>query len=132
PLWSPDLKPVIASQEEPGGHPEVGQSFDVVVMKVREEDLRYVFRIEAALIEPLVGASPDIEQQLLAVGFDQCRYPESIGEIFRSGSPQQRDLDRGIGGAGRNESECNQRSNDGRKTAKHWRPSFSRACRRQH
>jgi hypothetical protein len=56
-------------------------------MKMSEEYLRYVFGIDAALIETLVSAAPHIEKEQLTIGFHQCRYAQSIREILRTGCP---------------------------------------------
>jgi len=73
----------------------------MIVVKMGEKYLRDILRVDAALIEALVGAAPDIEQQHFPVGFDQGRYPEPVREIFRPARSHQRDLHPGVIGASR-------------------------------
>jgi hypothetical protein len=92
PLGSPQLEAVVAAEQEPRRHPQIGQSFEVIVVQMGEEDAGDVLRIDAALVEALIGPAPHVEQQELAVRLDQRRDPESVREIFRPGCSKQRHL----------------------------------------
>src|SRR5262249_52974886 len=62
----PDFERLVSGQKEPRRDPQGRQAFNMIVVQVRQEDLRYLAWIHPRLIEPLHHATTRIKKQLPA------------------------------------------------------------------
>src|SRR5947208_1628528 len=77
-LRTPDSKR-FASPQKPSRQPQIGNSDNMVRVKMSEKEVVYLFRTNSSLSQANYDTAATVKQQLLAIYFDENGRAESLG-----------------------------------------------------